>query len=202
MKINTISTFFFYFLIISCTKDRVANPDSLNVPQSIIYSENFDSVFGLPAGWSVDASGWKIDSAAANVSINYSGASGKNNIEISNPTTGLGGDFNLESKNISTLLFQKITIIYGARKSKHYSDNGSTMILSYSIDDGNNWTAIPYSENPNDSQWYLVNNGARISLPANAANQTKIKFRWTAHLVATPSGSYRIDDFQILGTGM
>ena len=37
-------------------------------------------------------------------------------------------------------------------------------------------------------------------LPASANNQQSVMFRWVANLHKTPSGTYRIDDFNLEGT--
>ena len=204
-KIKTPTLFLVLLLIIqSCTKDRVPDPTTLNTSQTTIVSENFDETSfispSLPSGWSASpASGWQSDSS--NFSTGYAAASGSRNLVISNDSV-TNGDFILISKSFSTVHFGSITVTYSSRCSKHFIDNGSVISsFAYSTDEGTTWKNVPFTENPNDSNWYLINTSVRLSLPA-AANQASVKFRWVAHLKATPSGSYRIDDFQVLGTSM
>jgi hypothetical protein len=196
----------------ACVKDRVPNPSTLNTAQTSIYSNNFDTAAimppALPAGWvsAPSANGWVSDSSAANASnapaIGYPGGSGGTNLEISNPTSGSGGTCTLTTSSISTLHYQNITLIWAARNSKHFGDNGSTISFSYSVDGGNTWEKVLYTENPFDSDWHLDNNGARIALGSDANNQPSVLVRWSANVVATASGSYRIDDFNVFGTSM
>ncbi|MEI7801211.1 MAG: hypothetical protein WCI97_01060 [Bacteroidota bacterium] len=207
MKKLTLKLFSLSFLlfITACTKDRVADPSTLNTPQSVLYSESFDetsiSAPALPAGWTTTPdSGWVNDST--NFSTGYDGASGNRNLVTTNDSLS-SNDCVLMSKSISTTGYNKTSVTYGARRSKHFSDNGSSISsFAYSIDNGVNWINLPYTENTNDSNWYLINNTVRITLSDDASNQASLKFRWVAHKVPTPSGTYRIDDFQILGTAM
>ena len=202
-KIPALIFVIYSLLFYSCTKDRVSNPDSLNFPQTVIYSENFDDSTlvtpDLPAGWKASPdSGWQTDST--NFSANYDGASGLRNIVVSNDSLHSGTN-KLYSATIATTHYKNITVIYGVRNSKHFPDNGSMISsFAYSIDDGNTWTPLIYTNATNDSNWYLINNSVRILLPENASDQAGIKFRWIADLQPTPSGTYRIDDFQVLGT--
>ncbi len=186
----------------SCTKDRVPNPNSLNVAQTTLFNENFDETTivapNFPTGWY--ASGWKSDSS--NFSANYTGASGVRNLVVSNDPVNTLTD-TLYSKSFVTTGFNNIKVIYGVRRSTHFSDNGSSIVsFSYSIDGGVTWIPVSYTEATGDSNWYLVNAGVRIALQTNAANVASIRFRWVAHTNPTPSGTYRIDDFQLLGTAM
>lgn len=203
LLISTLSLFLFN----SCTKDRVENPSSLNFTQETLYTENFDETTivspTLPDGWNAKPnSGWTNDSSASNISTGYAGASGMRNMVVNNDSLTSEYD-TLISASYSTLYKKNITVTYGARYSKHFSDNGSSIIsFSYSTDNGNSWIKIPYTENTNDSNWYIINAGLRMALPSDAGNVSSLKFRWIAHRVPTPSGSYRIDDFKVLGTTM
>ena len=88
-------------LMQACVKDIVPDPGSLNHAQLTIYNETFDEssvvLPNLPTGWvAAGDSGWVSDSS--NSSIGYTGASGKNNINLSNSTVS-GGTFTLTSKS-------------------------------------------------------------------------------------------------------
>src|SRR5665213_2003057 len=121
-------------LFSSCTKDRVPNPTTLNVAQTTIYNENFDETSivspNFPNGWHA-SNGWKNDSS--NFSTTYTGASGMRNLDVSNDAVNSFSD-TLYSKVFTTTNFNSITVIYGARRSSHFSDNGSSISnFAYSV---------------------------------------------------------------------
>ena len=186
-----------------CVKDRVGNPDAIlakDGPRVTIYSENFDSSLSLPSGWTASPSsgGWKP--AATNPSTGYTNASGINNLDISN-ATGTVGDFSVTSKEIVTTNLKNISVTFAARNSSNFSSTGSSITgFAYSVNGGSTWTDLSYSQNPGDSNWYLVNNSVPITLSSDADNKASVMFRWSAHLESAASGSYRIDDFQVTGT--
>ncbi len=164
--------------------------------QTTIYSQNFDTVFALPSGWS--SSSWAIDSG--NSSSGYTGASGNYNIVIQNQTAPAGFD-TLYSNTISTTGYSAITAIWAARNTNHFSDSGSAIQGFYwSADGGTTWNNVAYIENGNNSTWSVDNNNTVISLPVGAANQATLQFAWVAKIVTAPSGTYRIDDFNVKGT--
>ena len=171
--------------------------------QTTCHNQNFDAVIGsLPTGWTASPStgGWAADTAAANISAGYTNASGLQNIVIKN-ATGFSGDFELTSAPISTLGFHSVSVIWGARNTTHFSDSGSTIsAFQFSIDGGNTWNPLTYVQNANNSTWSEVNNGTSIALPVAADNKSAVLFKWTASLFGNPSGTYRIDDFRVLGT--
>lgn len=169
-----------------------------SIAQTSIYRQNFDSAYALPTGWQAADSTWTIDST--NSSTGYPGASGFNNVVIQNVSAKHGYD-TLFSNNISTIGYSDITLIWAARNTTHFSDSGSTISGFYwSVDNGTTWTDAPYTENGNTSTWAVDNNGTAIALPAGAANQASLRFAWVAKINNTPSGTYRIDDFNVVGT--
>jgi hypothetical protein len=165
--------------------------------QTTLYSQDFDSTLALPSGWYASSHSWIIDSAAANASCCYAGATGFNNVVIQNVSATLGFD-SLITNSISTLGFDSITVEWGARLTKHYEDSGSTVALYWSTN-GTTWTQQAYTENPNNSGWYPENDSTPIILPAAAANQATLWLMWVADIHANPSGTYRIDDLTIAG---
>ena len=76
--------------------------------QTLINDQNFDAAYALPAGWSTSHDSWTIDST--NSSTGYTGASGLNNVGISNQTSPAGYD-TLYSRIISTTGYTNITSI-------------------------------------------------------------------------------------------
>lgn len=168
--------------------------------QTNLYNESFDgNILNLPTGWNADTLGWIPDTASANVSTDYAGASGLENIVIKN-ATGKSGTFNLISKSISTVGYNTITVLFGARNTTHFSDSGSAISsFDWSTDGGVSWNPITYTNNPNNSTWALVNGGTKISLPSGVEGQANLIFRWVAQLASTSSGTYRIDDFSLEG---
>ena len=92
-----------------------------------------------------------------------------------------------------------VAFSWAARLTKHYMDNGSTIALRYSTDGSSNWTDISYTENTNDSNWYLDNAGKPVLLPSDALNKASVMIRFEANIVPNPSGTYRIDDIQLNG---
>jgi Secretion system C-terminal sorting domain len=170
---------------------------NLSTAQSSIYTQNFDSAYALPNGWYA-ANSWNIDST--NSSTGYTGASGLNNVAIQNQSARAGYD-TLFSNSISTIGYANIAVIWAARNTTHFSDSGSAITGFYwSADNGNTWNDAAYTENGNNSTWSLDNNGTFINLPAGASNRASVQFAWVAKIVVAPSGTYRIDDFNVLGT--
>ena len=166
--------------------------------QTLINDQNFDAAYALPAGWSTSHDSWTIDST--NSSTGYTGASGLNNVGISNQTSPAGYD-TLYSRIISTTGYTNITAIWAARNTNHFSDSGSSISGFYwSADGGATWNNAAYTENPNNSTWSIDNNNTAIALPVGAANQASVQFAWVAHIITAPSGTYRIDDFVVEGT--
>ena len=168
--------------------------------QTTIYSQNFDSLgLSLPTGWSSTASGWIMDSVTANRSNGYSGASGLFNCVIKNGAA-VSGTYTLTTSAISTIGDTGITVSWAARRTTHFSDSSSSIqSFDFSIDGGTTWTNLPYTENAGNSTWAIDNAGARIMLPVAANNKPSVMFRWVANLHRTPSGTYRIDDFNLEG---
>jgi len=189
-KLNTLFALSFVFGLILWSNKALA--------QTVIYTQNFDANYALPDGWMASDSSWKIDST--NSSTGYTGASGLNNMDISASSARLGYD-TLFSSSISTVGYSSITAIWAARNTTHFSDSGSTIAaFLWSVNGGTTWTEASYTENANNSTWAIDNAGTAIALPAGAANQASLQFAWVAKIVYTPSGTYRIDDFNVGGT--
>lgn len=189
--------------------------------QTSFYDQNFDGQSTLPPGWLSSASGdngapWYVDTTGNdssyvwNGSSGYDNASGRNNCEIPNPTTGTIGAFAYSSEltlTLSTTNWINIYVGWGARVTKHWGDDSSNVQFFMSTDGGATWDNISYFENPGNSDWYWDNNpgGSEVStpniqLPSSANHQKTLMFKWLANLYYTASGTYRIDDFNIAGT--
>jgi hypothetical protein len=166
--------------------------------QTTLYTQNFDGSSSFPAGWYASANSWVVDTAGTNASSSYTGASGANNVAIKDTTARLGND-TLITSAIATTGYNNITIEWGTRFSKHFADSGSTIALFWTVD-GTTWTPVTYTENANNSAWYLDNDSTPIALPAGAANAAALRLMWVADIHFTPSGTYRIDDLKVAGT--
>lgn len=181
--------------------------------QTTIYYQDFDSSYALPTGWSSVASSnatgnlWSIDSTnssyAPNGTDGYTGASGLNNVVVQNvwntgtaPNTQL---YTLYTCNISTQNFDNVNVIWAARNTKHFEDDGSAISFWMSTNNGASWDSIVYFENSPDSYWFEDNNASPISIPS-ASHQDNLMFKWIAYVNVTASGTYRIDDFTVTGT--
>ena len=166
--------------------------------QTSIYSQNFDGALAMPTGWSSSNGSWTIDST--NSSTGYTGASGLNNIVVQNQSSPAGHD-TLYSKIISTVGYSGITASWAARNTTHFPDSGSNIKGFYwSTDAGITWNKLTYTENANNSTWAVDNGGTAIALPAAVNNNASVQFAWIAHIYTAPSGTYRIDDFNVEGT--
>lgn len=158
--------------------------------------ENFDANLALPATWQSIPAGWEADSS--NSSTGYTGASGLNNLVIKNLSAT--GVYELRSPAISTLGYKDISISWGARHTINFPLSGSAITsVDFSIDNGTTWTTIPFTQNPSNSTWSLINNATRITLPSTADNQASVILRWVANIVNSTDGTYRIDDFSVEG---
>jgi hypothetical protein len=194
-----VTSFSLVILCISFLTFPVINA-SAQTP-GIIYSQNFDSTIHpvLPTGWSATPNGWIVDTTLKNASTGaYPLASGLNNVVINN-ATGLNGTFELVSNSISTLNYTNITVEWAARNTKHFADSGSYVKGFYYSTNGTTWDSIPYTENQGNSDWAIDNNAAPISLPAGAANQATVWFKWVTVVFSNSQGTYRIDDFNVGG---
>jgi type IX secretion system substrate protein len=166
--------------------------------QTSIYSQNFDAAYAWPSGWSSSGGSWTIDST--NSSTGYTGASGLNNVVVQNVSSPSGHD-TLYSKIISTVGYTSISAIWAARNTTHFPDSGSNIKGFYwSTNEGTTWNQVTYTENTNNSTWAIDNNSTVISLPGAVANNPSVQFAWIAHIYTAPSGTYRIDDFNVDGT--
>jgi hypothetical protein len=166
--------------------------------QSIIYEQHFDnSITALPTNWTTTGTDWIADTS--NASTGYTGASGGTNIVIKNLSAT--GSYTLTTNDISTIGFQNINVIWGARHTINFPVSGSTIqSFDYSIDGGATWTNAPFIQNASNSIWALTNNDINISLPVSASNAATLRFRWVANIVnSTAGGTYRIDDFLVKG---
>jgi hypothetical protein len=168
--------------------------------QVTIFQESFNTSFSsFPANWVAPNLGWVADTT--NSSNGYSGASGLTNLVIRN--TEASGTYTLISPSISTVGYENITFLWGARLTVNFPTNGSVVqAVDYSIDGGNTWVGLTYTENTNNSNWSLNNNGNRINLPSEVSNKSEVKFRWVVNIVNNTDGTYRIDDVSVMGSAI
>lgn len=168
--------------------------------QIFVLNENFDgdTIPLLPATWETTTiSGIGFRTEDGNNSDNP-GASGANNIVIRN--TDSTGTYSLTSPTFSTVGLNNIKVLFTSRVSNNFLTPGSTTpLLECSVDDGQSWVAMSYTDNDANSTWAVVNDSVPISLPINASDNAGVKLRWTVGIVNDASGSYRIDDVKVFG---
>ena len=167
--------------------------------QDTIYSQHFDATAfdSIPTGWMRTSgnayNGWYVDNAS-NPSSGYAGASGGGHVIIRNDTGT--ATYTLTTSSIATTNYDSIIIIWGARYSTHWADSGSYLKFAWSANNGATWDTVAFTEHSDSSYWKLDT----INIPAPAWNQANIIFRWTAYVhYAGGSGTYSIDDFDVLG---
>ncbi len=159
-----------------------------------IYSQNFDALSSLPAGWTADAGTGKWSVSTSSSSNGYSGASGANNIAVTNNAALATLSLTLDA-SISTVGHTSITVIWGARRTSTFTE---TVDFSWSTD-GSTWNPATYTEVASTSTWAIINSGAGITLPSGAEGATNVRFKWTITQLSN-TGNYRIDDFVVKGT--
>ncbi|HEV7231699.1 MAG TPA: hypothetical protein VGO45_10250, partial [Bacteroidia bacterium] len=160
--------------------------------QTTLYNENFGTTASLPAGWTSTTTAWLGSTGSA--STTYTGASGGANAEFANTGTNGTVYYLIYNNSLSTVGYSSITVLWGAR---------ATTTLVYAMGaqwsiDGTTWNNITYTDVPSDNNWYLVNSGTRIALPAGAAGAANLQFRF--FYTKDGAGNYRIDDFTVQGT--
>jgi len=169
--------------------------------QTVLLSQNFDDTTWantLPPGWLGSTDGFFVQNT--NASLGYTGASGLQNLVIRNDSSATGV-YTVQTPQINVNGFQSVELLYAVRASNNFSAGGSGITaLEMSFDNGATWTALTYTNNPNNSTWAPVNNNVPIvaTIPAGA---TTCILRWTANIVNSTSGTYRIDDLVVTGTG-
>ncbi len=163
--------------------------------ETTIYTTNFGTGgTSLPTGWSASSGTgtWAISTASA--SSGYTGASASNNVVVT-MGSALATHSLTFNNSLSTVGYQGITVMWGARKTSTCS---TAVSLSWSSD-GSTWNSVSYTEVGTTGSWALSNGGTRITLPAGAEGLSNLQLRWTVTQVAG-SGTYRIDDFNVQGT--
>lgn len=176
--------------------------------QTRIYSTAFEDSAStapyaptLPKGWmtSDSVNGWVTLSDPSNAGSGYTGASGKHMLTIKNaaPT----GTYTITSGTIDASQYSSLTATWAARNTSKFPLSGSKIKVYWSKDDGANWDSLHYVEATNNSTWMLVNGGNPVQFPSAANNASKLKLKWVANIVNSSSGTYRIDDLNIMGTG-
>ena len=165
------------------------------VAQTTLLTQNFGTGTTLPTGWTATTSPtqqWVATTGTA--SSTYTGASGGTNIVFNNGGTN-GVVHNLTySNSFSTVGYNNITVLWGARATATFTQS---VTFQYSTD-GTTWNNVSYTQVAANATWALVNGGVRIALPAGAAEQSNLRFRWFS--TSANNGNYRIDDFTVQGT--
>lgn len=176
--------------------------------QSTIYSTAFEDTAStapyapvLPKGWmtSDSVNGWVTLNDPGNAGSGYTGASGKHMLTIKNaaPT----GTYTVTSGTINASQYTSLAATWAARNTSKFPTSGSRIKVYWSKDGGATWDSLHYVEATNNSNWMLVNNGSPVQFPASANNAAKLKMKWVAIIVNNSSGTYRIDDLNIMGQG-
>lgn len=177
--------------------------------QVTIFSENFSSatVPGLLPGWTASATGngtntpvgggtWVTN--AANGSTTYAGASGGNKMVVYNTPASTTHTL-VYNNSLSTIGYNNIKVFYGGRRSS--STTVMEAVFEYSID-GTTWTPVNITTPQTTAgTWAIINGGAGLTLPPNAANVANLQFRWsyTAPATASTSANYSWDDLTVQG---
>ena len=166
--------------------------------QTTIYSQNFGTGSALPTGWTAGgANSANVVVANSSSSSGYSTpitASGGSNLEDAG---GTGTSTAIVAGQISTVGYNSIQVIFGARISS--ATYTGTVTFDWSSD-GTTWNSISYTQvSGTDGNWHVANGGSYLSLPAGAAGQSDLRFRFTFTRTAT-GGNYRVDDFTVRGT--
>jgi hypothetical protein len=164
--------------------------------QMLLSTETFDSLSGVfPEGLSVDPAvpgTWSVSSSLP--SGGYSGASGASNCVASN--SGSAGTVSLVlRKNLSTINFTGVTVIWSARKTASFTN---PVTCEWSID-GIAWNILTFTDVAGNSSWALVNGGIPVPLPVAADGYPNLSLRWSYNQ-GGGSGTYRIDDIIVRGT--
>ena len=167
--------------------------------QVTIFSESFTSATtpSLLAGWTASATGngtntplgggtWVTN--AANTSTGYVGASGGNKMVVYNTPANTTHTV-VYNNNLSTIGYSNIKVFYGGRRSSSTTVMEAT--FEYSID-GTTWTPVAITTPQTTAgTWAIINGGAGLTLPANAANVANLQFKWSFTAPATASTSAR-----------
>ena len=177
--------------------------------QVTIFSESFTSATtpSLLAGWTASATGngtntplgggtWVTN--AANTSTGYVGASGGNKMVVYNTPANTTHTV-VYNNNLSTIGYSNIKVFYGGRRSSSTTVMEAT--FEYSID-GTTWTPVAITTPQTTAgTWAIINGGAGLTLPANAANVANLQFKWsfTAPATASTSANYSWDDLVVQG---
>ncbi|MFM7672591.1 MAG: beta strand repeat-containing protein [Bacteroidota bacterium] len=177
--------------------------------QVTIVSESFNTstVPALLTGWTASATGngtgtplgggtWVTN--GANVSSGYAGASGGNKMVVYNTPANTTHTL-VYNNNLSTIGYNNIKVFYGGRRSSSTTVMEAT--FEYSID-GTTWTPVSITTPQTTAgTWAIINGGAGLSLPPNAANVANLQFKWsfTAPATASTSANYSWDDLVVQG---
>jgi hypothetical protein len=161
-------------------------------PQAVLYSENFGTTTAYPAGWSSSSTVWTPTTGTT--STGYTGASGNTNVVFNNTGSNAVVHRLTYNNGLSTTGFTNITVLWGARATNTFAQ---PVFFEWSSD-GTTWNSVSYMTVASNAAWALVNGGTRISLPAEAAGVSNLRFRWS--ITTNNNGTYRIDDFSVEGT--
>ncbi len=169
--------------------------------QTLVFSENFDNpafLNQLPTGWSGTPDGFFVQNTNPSDTA-YTGASGSQNLVVRNDTSS-SGTYTVQTPAFNVNGFDLLQITYGVRNSNNFQASGSAISgFEYSLNNGGSWNTISYTNNPTNSTWSLVNNANPISVNLPSGASTCI-LRWTANITNSTSGTYRIDDVNVLAS--
>jgi hypothetical protein len=164
--------------------------------QTTLYSENFGAAAALPAGWASSnaANGWEPSTSSPSPTPSFSGGA---NVLFNNTGAGSGPHTLTYGGGLSTVGHAGVTVLWAGRATASF--NG-TINFQWSAD-GVSWNAVTFTNVAHNAAWAPVNGGARIPLPAAAAGQQNLRFRFVGTPpAASANGNYRLDDFSVQAT--
>lgn len=170
--------------------------------QTLVFAESFNdsSALGqLPAGWTGTPGGYFVENSNPSDTTSYQGASGGQNLVIRN-NISITGTYSVQTPAFSINGYELLQVSYGVRNTTNFPLSGSTIAaFEYSIDNGNSWNGINYTNTTANSTWALINQADPIiiALPLGAST---CMLRWTANIVNNPNGTYRMDDITVLAS--
>lgn len=163
--------------------------------QTTLYSENFGTTTSVfPTGWTSSNATNGFSAVTTAASTGYTGASGSINARFINTGTNGISHTLTYSNNLSTVGYNNITVIWGARATATFSQ---PVVFEWS-NNGTIWNAVSYTQVAQNATWALVNGGVRIVLPVGAEGVTNLRFRFS--ITSNNNGNYQIDDFSVQGT--
>lgn len=172
--------------------------------QTTIYTTDFGTTANVnPANWTFTGLG--MNTSTNTPSSGYTGASGGVYLGEGNSNPFINTSGNAQATSpigtseaillVSSTGYSNVALSFGMRKASGTYNSNATYTLAWSSD-GITYNTITYTEALAGS-WDLAT-GPGLLLPAGAANQATLYFKWT--FVRTgASSNFKIDDVNVLG---